>query len=71
MATSQVLLSETSRESRNGAINTCRRGHALTPDNIQRIGKAGVRCKICRQRIAREHARRKTGFYARHPEQAA
>ncbi len=31
----------------------CKRGHDLTPDNLWKVGKAGVRCKICRQRIKR------------------
>jgi len=45
----------------------CERGHELTPENTQRIGKAGVRCRICRRRITREHHRRKTGVYVRNP----
>jgi hypothetical protein len=52
---------------REPTVSTCERGHPLTPDNLQKIGKAGVRCKTCRRRIAREHVRRKTGFYARNP----
>lgn len=38
-------------------LRTCTRGHELTPENTQRVGIAGDRCRICRQRIAREWAR--------------
>lgn len=40
-------------------------GHDRTPDNTQSVGKAGERCRACRQHIAREYARRKTGYYDR------
>lgn len=33
-------------------------GHPRTPENSQSIGVAGVRCKACRRRIARESGRR-------------
>lgn len=33
-------------------------GHERTEQNTQRIGKAGLRCRKCRQKIARESARR-------------
>lgn len=42
-------------------------GHPRTDENTQRIGKAGVRCRICRQLIAREYNRRKKGIYDRYP----
>jgi hypothetical protein len=42
---------------------TWRCGHPKTPINTQHIGKSGDRCRICRRRIAREHDRRKRGFY--------
>lgn len=40
---------------------TCRKGHELTADNLQRIGKAGVRCKICRREIALRSSHRMKG----------
>jgi hypothetical protein len=42
----------------NAARGFCRYGHPNTPENTQRIGVAGVRCKECRRRISRECARR-------------
>ena len=50
-----------------GHLKVCQRGHFLTLDNTQSIGGGRVRCKICRRRISREHFRRKTGYYDRHP----
>lgn len=35
-------------------------GHPRTPGNTQSIGKAGVRCRLCRRRISREHNARRT-----------
>jgi hypothetical protein len=29
-------------------IATCTKGHPLTPDNLQKVGVAGERCRICR-----------------------
>jgi hypothetical protein len=40
-------------------IETWPCGHPRTAANTQNVGKAGVRCKECRQRITREHMRRK------------
>lgn len=34
-------------------------GHPRTPENTQHIGKAGDRCRICRQKITREDKRRR------------
>jgi hypothetical protein len=63
MTRSQIPHSGDTCESR--VVPTCARGHFLTADNIQRIGKAGTRCKICRRRISRENMRRKSGYYLR------
>ncbi len=43
-------------------------GHPRTELNTQTIGKAGKRCRQCRQLITREHNRRKQGFYTRNPD---
>lgn len=29
-------------------LRTCAKGHLLTPDNLQRVGCAGERCRTCR-----------------------
>ncbi len=34
-------------------------GHPRTPENTQPIGKAGERCRTCRQRITRDSLRRR------------
>lgn len=34
-------------------------GHPRTPENTQAVGKAGVRCRTCRRKIANAYARRK------------
>lgn len=34
-------------------------GHPRTPENTQKVGNAGVRCKICRRRISLASLQRK------------
>lgn len=50
-----------------GEARRCQRGHLLTPENTQSVGKAGTRCRECRRKITREWARRKKGCLPRNP----
>ena len=51
-------------------LGICTRGHAMTPENTQSIGSAGLRCKECRRRIARESVRRRRAFRKANQEDA-
>lgn len=37
-------------------------GHPRTPENSQRVGVAGVRCRICRNIITTRYWRKKKGL---------
>lgn len=37
-------------------------GHPRTPENSQSVGKAGLRCRECRQHVTREWWRKHHGF---------